>query len=88
MILALYTKLPSDLLLSPYVIKVGDSEIIKLTNLLENCRVQNDYNIIYVPKEIGSNIFILVDNRWRDINISVDKFREKEKSYFNYIANK
>lgn len=88
MILALYSKLPSDLLLSPYVIKVGDSEIEKLDSLLKNCRVQDDYNIIYVPLGIGSNIFILVDNRWRDINVSVNKFREKEKSYFNYIANK
>ena len=87
MILALYSKIPSDLLLSPYGIKVDDNKREVLKNFLNGSGIQNDYTIIYVRDSL-QYILIAVDGLLKEINVSTEKFKEKENSYFNYIANK
>lgn len=90
MILALYSKIPSDLLLSPYVFK--SEKLHKLRRFLKGSGIQDNYTIICYY-EISSILSILIkatskESIWSTLNISPEKFKEKENSYFNYIANK
>ena len=87
MTLALYSKIPSGLLLSPYGIKVDDGKREILKNFLSGSGLQNDYTIIYVHDSL-QYILIAVGGLLKEINVSTEKFKEKENSYFNYIANK